>query len=1501
MSKTKPPKLALLATDDKKECIELWLEQFDDWCNLQGWRDTTKPMTDDKHWKAANHAEELSAFRLALSLDMLRMVKSTLVPTMQDTNDKADGYIKFPFTWERKLLKHYSSEDTVLAERMTFMETCRQKDKESIADFEARCKYHGLKCEYNKMTDVQQELIRDRFVTGIHDDKLRAELLHHKKDDGSVVTLTEVINKAKAWEAANKINTQVIESHHTEEQVNYTTKFQRGPGKSQTTGDAGKMSYQSNRVPFCNYCGANEFHVRKTCPAGRPGVMCKNCFGTNHFAAVCRSQKDRYKNAWLAQKSRERGTHVDIGHKKQFERKSVHSVDQRSSDEDVGAYHQYAVNNCEYTLSLDEVCTPVHAVDSAAHKLYTELPLSVNGDSFTKVKFQVDTAASCNTMPYELFLKVGSHNDLCPSKSTLLSYSGDTIKPLGRVTLLYESSDKYETLQFEVIDSKGLENRPALLGVNDSIKLKLIQFDKDRTYISTHAKAKSDSVSVIQACTGSAGTTVSHASGYLPLTEDDLRHRYCDNFKGLGKLGTHVHFEMNPSVTPVHAPVHRIPVSKREKVKQKLDEMVSSEKLCKVDIPTDWCSNMTVVEKLKPNNVTKLRICLDPSQSINRAIIVPKYTIPVLQEILPSLSAKKHKCFTIMDALDGFTQVPLDEVSSMTTVMHTPWGRYRWLRLPYGVSSAPEEFQKRIHEALEGLSGLANIADDIMVYGLGDTFEEAEENHDKHVVALMERCQKVGLKLNPSKIQFKLKEISFMGHVITSEGVCPDPGKVRAVLDMPLPIDKHGVQRFIGLVTYLGSFCPALSTAIRPLHDLTKPDMQFIWSSVHDDSFKKAKALIASAPCLAYFNVNNDVTLQVDASETGLGGALLQPDEQGKLQPVAFTSSTLRPNEVAWAQIEKETLAICAACEKWDLWLYGKKVTIHTDHQPLETIFKRPLAKAPRRLQKLMLRLQRYSINVVYKKGTSLVLADTLSRAPLPNTDGHKPTNFELFRLEVEHFGSQQNIQLTSQTTRELQRATSNDSTMQELMRIVSTGWPKEKSLLPSHLSPYWCFRDLMSVSNGIVYRGLQAVVPAALHNAMLKKVHTSHLSADSNIRMCKDVIFWPGMQAAVRDMCDNCGQCAQFSPENPREPMQSQPVPEYPWQFVSQDLCQFEDAHYLVTVDHFSDFIELDELDNTLSTTVIDKSKAHFSRHGIPEVLLTDNGPQFVSVDFASFCTLYGITHITSSPYWPRGNGKAESAVKVVKSLMKKCTDIHLAILHYRNTPQQGHTYSPAQRSLGRRTRSTLPMATQLLMPEGLSSDLVQSQISSKRHKAKVHFDKRAQTRNNDDINIGDFVYMKPPPRARGKPWQYGKVVSNPAPRSYEVEGSVGISRRNRAHVRLAAPPPVGSVGYKKWASSSPTSVTMTSNIIQTKNPANNEQNQMHCEFEDETCVTGPAACVKPPIEHASSNTDASIPMPAGPPDSAQVSKGSLLVQSPYTTRAGRVVKPPRVFDPSD
>ena len=175
------------------------------------------------------------------------------------------------------------------------------------------------------------------------------------------------------------------------------------------------------------------------------------------------------------------------------------------------------------------------------------------------------------------------------------------------------------------------------------------------------------------------------------------------------------------------------------------------------------------------------------------------------------------------------------------------------------------------------------------------------------------------------------------------------------------------------------------------------------------------------------------------------------------------------------------------------------------------------------------------------------------------------------------------------------------------------------------------------------------------MHSTMLGKIHANHFRAESNIRMVREVLFWPGMQKAISDMSDSCSVCAQCSRPLTKEPMKSLPIPTQTWQIVSQDIFTHEQKDYLVTVCHFSDWIEVDQLQDTLSATVINKTKVHFARFGIPQICHTDNGSQFASKEYEHFAIQYGFKHTTSSPYQPQGNGRAKAAVKVAKATLRK------------------------------------------------------------------------------------------------------------------------------------------------------------------------------------------------------------------------------------------------------
>ena len=207
-------------------------------------------------------------------------------------------------------------------------------------------------------------------------------------------------------------------------------------------------------------------------------------------------------------------------------------------------------------------------------------------------------------------------------------------------------------------------------------------------------------------------------------------------------------------------------------------------------------------------------------------------------------------------------------------------------------------------------------------------------------------------------------------------------------------------------------------------------------------------------------------------------------------------------------------------------------------------------------------------------------------------------------------------------------------------------------------------------------------------------------------------------------------------------------------------------------------------------ATTVIEKSKAHFAQFGVPVVCHTDNDSQFISREYDRFAEKYVFWHATSSPYHPKSNGRAEAAVKVAKSMLKKGHDLHNAMLMYRNTPPQGHTYSPAQLMLSRRTRTTLPTAEQVLAPTMTNFQAVEDEILKKRSDGKSYYDKTAGGEHKL-LEIGSYAYAKPCPTHRGKPWIYGEVIRNDEPRLYKIQTSRGITmRRNRVQLRRASPP---------------------------------------------------------------------------------------------------------------
>ena len=414
--------------------------------------------------------------------------------------------------------------------------------------------------------------------------------------------------------------------------------------------------------------------------------------------------------------------------------------------------------------------------------------------------------------------------------------------------------------------------------------------------------------------------------------------------------------------------------------------------------------------------------------------------------------------------------------------------------MPFGICKAPEYFHRHVNEIIEGLEGVAAIADGLLVTGAGDTHEEALADHDRNLIALLQRFSERNFKLNKDKFVFKQQKLKYCGHVLTSEGILPDPAKVEAITQMPIPRSKTEVRRLLGMINYLGKFLPQLSDVSEPLRNLTKEQNQFIWSNVHQDAFNKLTQLISEPPPLCYYDLEEVVTIETNASDYGLGTVLLQAG-----RPVTFAGRTMTETERRYSQIEKECLALLCGCTRFDHYLHRReKITAVTDHMPQETILAKSINSAPKRLQRMMLRLQKYRLNIVYKKGTQMYISDHLSRSALPNgrTQKKEIDDYEVFTIHAEELlmkeieGTDPNIfhNMTDTTLQKVVTTTSQDGNLMTLAETIANGWPEDKTQVPPNVRDYWPYRDELAVQDGIIYRGTRVLIPTALRLQMLGK-----------------------------------------------------------------------------------------------------------------------------------------------------------------------------------------------------------------------------------------------------------------------------------------------------------------------------------------------------------------------------------------------------------------------------
>lgn len=729
----------------------------------------------------------------------------------------------------------------------------------------------------------------------------------------------------------------------------------------------------------------------------------------------------------------------------------------------------------------------------------------------------------------------------------------------------------------------------------------------------------------------------------------------------VGLFDGEVDLKLTEDATPVQLPPRAVPVSVLPKLKEELDRMEAQGIIRPCPETTEWVHNLVIVTKKNGD----LRLCLDP-RNLNKGLVRNVHYTASWEDAQNTF--KDGKYFSTLDAKSGYWTQKLSSSSQPLTAFNTPFKKYCFIRLPFGLSVSNELFCAQMDKALSGIPGTFPCADDVKIQG------STEERHDIHLLETVSKAKDAGIKFNPDKCSIKKDRIEYFGRIVTPDGVEPCPKKVSAILKMNAPENKQELQSFLGSVNFMSNFIPNLAQKTTVMRGLLKKDVKYMWTNDMQAEFDSIKVSISQVTTLTHFDATKPVVIETDASLKGLGVVLLQ---EGR--PVKFLSKSLTRTESEYSNIERELLAILFACERLHVYVFGRQVTFHTDHKPLESIFKKPISLAPPRLQRMLLRLRTYDVQVKYVSAKNVLLADTLSRLIKPGSDSTIPG------LDV---SIAQVLKIRQTRLACLQEETKCDPVLSQLSELVNNGWPESMQDLPESVQPYWCFRDELAIMDGLVMKGSRVIVPSASRADTLQRLHDGHQGVSATLQRARRTVYWPKMQEDITSLIQHCTECQIHGNKKPRSP-ERQVSATKPMEILGCDLMDFQGQPILVSIDYFSGYITIDPLRSSSTTAVTARLNDTFRKFGLAERIISDNGPCFRSDQFNKFCEEFDIHHTTSSPYFHESNGRAERAVQTARHILQKCktdTEITRALLAYHDTPISADLPSPAELFFNRR-----------------------------------------------------------------------------------------------------------------------------------------------------------------------------------------------------------------------
>ena len=737
----------------------------------------------------------------------------------------------------------------------------------------------------------------------------------------------------------------------------------------------------------------------------------------------------------------------------------------------------------------------------------------------------------------------------------------------------------------------------------------------------------------------------------FPAAETELlsllnAYRSCVSLPGepLGKTDAVRHaIHLTPGSTPTYVPAYRIPHSRRTKV----DEAVRS--MLQDDVIEPAASPFNAPLFLVPKPGNEFRVVVD-FRSLNSITIPDRHPMPVLSDLLQSIG-DSNSVFSTLDLQSGFFQVELEESSRPYTAFTTSSGQYAFKRMAMGLRNSPLTFVRLMNSVLSGLLG-----DSVFCYL--DDLIIASKNVSEHldtISTILSRFSKAGLKIKLSKCQFFKHEIRFLGHKVDSHGIHTLDDKIRAIAEFPVPCNADSIRSFIGLAGFYRQFIKDFSLIAQPLTSLLKKNVTFSWSDECQKAFTVLKHSLCNAPVLAFPDFQKPFTLCTDASNYGLGAALMQHDAQGKPHAIAFASRLLNKAEQNYSTTHREALAVVWSLRHFRDIILGYPIHVLTDHSAVTDLFQGHNLTG--KFARWHLTVQEFSPTFSYLPGKSNRVADALSRHIAPVTAITPPQSLP-----------------SPEDMKTLQRS---DEFCSKVIYYLESG---DASSLPKlHVSA-----DSFELKDEILYKIAnvtadddtsrhvsQLVIPQALIPVFLYHIHDSplagHPGKDRSLRQAQRSFFWPSMRKDITHHCLQCRACAEHRPTRHLEsPNLAYPIPHAPWDSLSIDVLKLpltENGHQylLVCVDSFSRFTILvplkDKSARSIARALIDEV---ICRYSAPRVLLSDNGTEFNNQILKAVCESFHIKKCNIVPYSPQANGKVERANRRILDILRFISNSH-------------------------------------------------------------------------------------------------------------------------------------------------------------------------------------------------------------------------------------------------